>query len=166
MHAKDHKVGFLEAIAAEPYDPSIRLIYHDWLLEAGDQKGALQQKWIGCILMGRVSYDLVITHRGVLEAASSGKGMQLNYWLRQAHDLLNRVYPDAHMVIISSESKMQLNLRLDKSGRSPVIFYRSGTGGYRPSHKVGRDWRVEYYRWRSPHPWQGRKWGRRRRPVI
>jgi uncharacterized protein (TIGR02996 family) len=33
--------GFLEAIAAEPDDDGLRLIYADWLEERGDPRGEL-----------------------------------------------------------------------------------------------------------------------------
>jgi uncharacterized protein (TIGR02996 family) len=162
MPAKTQQEGFLEAIAADPYDNSLRLIYRDWLLENGDRDEAHQQKWISYILTGQVTYGLVITWEGILEVASKWPKKlppsRRRVWLKRAAYLFEQapmpqrgkllpVFTHPVLVIVDSRAKMQLNLRRDPKRTSPVLFFREAETGM--TEYAGQ---VAYYRWRGKLP--------------
>jgi uncharacterized protein (TIGR02996 family) len=131
MCAKDQQDGFREAIAAEPYDPSIRLIYHDWLLDQDDPKGAGRERWLARMLAGAVKYELVITRQGVLEQASKCvkrlRTQERDYWLK----ITGRMFEaelDVLFVIVDDRAKTKIHLRAERPCQgvytSPVLFYR------------------------------------------
>src|SRR5262249_26482371 len=56
---------------ANPGDVSHLLVFHDWLLDQGDEQGARQQAWMVKVLLGQVQHQIIFNRDGVVPQAST-----------------------------------------------------------------------------------------------
>ncbi|SRR5581483_1083063 len=137
MISPSRLAGFEDAIRESPYDPGLRLIYYDFLLEHDMVELTHRQKWLADILEGKIKYLLTITRNGFLPAASHRK-MDNPHWRKWAPRYLRG--DNGPFLLVDFNSKTGLGLKAEQpvgpDYTSPVLFHQMA------SHRRIHQWRV------------------------
>jgi uncharacterized protein (TIGR02996 family) len=137
MKTDDQRKAFLQVITANQGDASYHLVFHDWLLEQGDEQAARQQAWMAKVLLGQVQHEIIFNREGVVPQASTAwEGIRLStrtHFLQSVRELITS-YPDVQFIVVTSLPPSWCGFRRENGsrspgdGHSPILYYRRGVG--------------------------------------
>jgi uncharacterized protein (TIGR02996 family) len=105
MKVNTQRKAFLQEIKANPWDASHLLVFHDWLLDLGDEKAARQQAWMAKVLLGQVQHEIVLNRERVVPQASTAwDGIRLStrtHFQQSVRELFSS-YRDVQFIVVTS----------------------------------------------------------------